>query len=157
MIVYRLGGREHAHKLDGEGAARNGGRWNPPGTALLYTSAQRSLSLCEVLVHFPDLDLFPENYEFITYRISGKFRTWRPQARALPAGWSDPRAFNRDAQKLGDRFHASDALLLRVPSVVVHQEFNYLINPRHVEQHVRIIHREPFKLDERLNIFRGDA
>lgn len=152
MIVYRLGGREHAHKLDGAGAARSGGRWNPPGTALLYTSAHRSLSLCEVLVHFPDMAVFPSDYEWITYRISGSYRTWRPPLSALPTGWSDPRAFSREAQLLGDRFQASDALLMRVPSVVVHQEYNYLINPRHVAKHVRIIRREPFGLDERLNI-----
>ena len=154
MILYRLGGREHAHKMDGAGAARNGGRWNPPGVPLLYTSSHRSLALCEVLVHFPDLEVFPTDYEFITYRVSGRHSVWRPHVRTLPSGWDDPGAVRKEAQELGMRFHGSEDLLLRLPSAVVPHEFNYLINPRHVQEHVRIIRREPFKLDERLNIFR---
>jgi|688.fasta_scaffold15741_8 RES domain-containing protein len=153
MILYRLGGKEHAHKLDGLGAARKGQRWNPKDLPMLYTSTHRSLSFCEVLAHFSELPVFPDTYEIITYEVKGKYKTLRPKVTALPVGWNAPKPYLPVVQEYGREFYNSDALLLRLPSVVMPQEWNYLVNPRHAPKHVQIIHREHFDVDKRFNIF----
>ena len=120
---------------------------------MLYSSEHRSLSFCEVLAHFGELGVLPSIYEFITYELFGTYNTLSPAVKDLPAGWDKPKPYVPEVQEYGRSFYNSDALLLRVPSTVVPQEWNYLINPRFAAAHVRIIHREPFKVDERFDVF----
>ncbi len=155
MILYRLGGTEYADKLDGLGAAKKGQRWNPINVPMLYASEHRSLSFCEVLAHFSEMSVFPSNYEFITYEVDdAALATMRtPDGMDLPAGWNNPKPYVSAVQEYGREFYNSDALLLRLPSVVVPHEWNYLINPRHAPGKVRILDREPFDVDKRFDIF----
>jgi len=71
----------------------------------------------------------------------------------LPEGWNAPKPYLPAVQAYGRECYNSDALLLRLPSVVMPQEWNFMIDPRHATKHVEIIHREPFNVDERFNIF----
>ena len=150
MILYRLGGSKYGASLSGSGRAQ---RWNPTGVPLLYTSEHRSLAFCEVLAHFNELSIFPSNYEFITYEVDSAVVPWEPVIADLPAGWNDPKPYLPRVQAYGQAFHDSDHLLLRVPSVVIPQEWNYLINPRHAQGKVRIVDREQFDVDKRFDIF----
>ena len=56
MIVYRFCHKKYARELSGIGAKLKGGRWNPPGIAVLYTSASISLALLEILANAYSLD-----------------------------------------------------------------------------------------------------
>jgi len=152
MIVFRLSKSAYAKDLSGRGAEISGGRWNSKGTALVYTGQSRALCTTEIAVHTP-LGIIPADYEIISIEIPDSIPIEELAETDLPADW---RSFPHAAgpQEIGDRFvHAGKSAVLKVPSVVVQGEFNYLINPRHEDAiQVRIKEREPFNFDERLFI-----
>jgi RES domain-containing protein len=133
---------------DGEGAKRSGGRWNNIGTTVVYTSATLSLALVETLVHvssglLPAYTAVPIEFEESLVTIL--------EAKDLPASWKDdppPAA----ARAIGDAWVLADkSAALRVPSVVVPVEFNYVLNPKHSDfGRVRIGVAMPFPFDPRL-------
>jgi RES domain-containing protein len=113
---------------DGEGARAVGGRWNSVGVPVVYLSSTLSLALVEVLVHLPAGLLGA--YAAVPVSFDDTHVAALADAD-LPADWRDvpPPA---STQALGDRFVASGrALALRVPSVVVPSESNYVLNPAH--------------------------
>lgn len=126
--------------LDGEGAARFGGRWNSPGRPVVYLAEHPALALVEVLVH---LDLPPEDLpdDYVMLRVALPDDPPPEQAEAT----TEPRA-------AGDAWLARGAVpVLRVPSAVVPQAANLLLNPRHpAAAPAHIAGREPFRFDPRL-------
>lgn len=152
MIVFRLSKSQYAKDLSGRGAEMSGGRWNSKGTALVYTGQSRALCTTEIAVHTP-LGNIPLDYEIISIEIPDEISIFELAGSEIPKDWrSFPHA--HATQEVGDRFviegkHA----VLKVPSVVVQGEYNYLINPRHPDANrIRIILTEPFDFDERLFI-----
>jgi len=140
LIVHRIAKRAFVG-LDGEGARLYGGRWNSPGRAMIYTAANPSLAVLEVLVHL-DLppELMPSDYRLLSIHVPDDAPSRLVQA--LPD----------DTVAMGDAFLAAgEALALRVPSLVVPQETNTLLNPRHPAfAEVRLVGDEPFRFDPRL-------
>lgn len=140
--------------FDGEGARRYGGRFNSPGTPLIYVSSSLSLATLEVLVH---LDRRTALTQFVALPVT--FDTAEVlilEQKALPEGWNGPVPVPA-VQKMGDQWAESKAsLLLRVPSVllpdeVLEYEHNYLINPHHERfSSLKIGPARPLVLDERL-------
>lgn len=134
---------------DGEGARRAAGRWNSAGTAVVYTSATLSLALAETLVHVPGGILpaytaIPIEFDQSLIRVV--------ELNELPSDWAShpPPA---STQAIGDTWVASSiAAILKVPSVVVPVEFNYVINPGHGDfPQIRIGTPMPFPFDQRLS------
>jgi RES domain-containing protein len=133
---------------DGEGARRTGGRWNSAGTAVVYTSATLSLALVEALVHLPS-GVLPA-FVAVPLEIDDSLVTVL-EAKDLPGDWRrDPAPPSTRA--VGDAWVvASASAALRVPSVVVPMEFNYVLNPRHPDfARVVIGAAMPFPFDPRL-------
>lgn len=141
MLVYRIC-RDIYHSLDGEGARLFGGRWNGSGHSVVYASEHISLCVLEQLVHL-DVDLIPNNWIVVTIEIPDK--CLGEKVDALPETTTAMRQF-------GDLWVSEKrSLLLVVPSVVVPQENNILINPHHPEMKgVKVKNISPFKLDWRL-------
>ncbi len=115
---------------DGEGAKRSGGRWNSIGTAVVYASAALSLSLTETLVHIPAGVLPAYTAIPITFDDS-LVSVLYPED--VPTDWSrDPPPAS--TQAIGDAWvSGARSAVLRVPSVVVPVEFNYMFNPSHAD------------------------
>lgn len=152
MKLYRLGGAVYAHRLDGAGAAIRGARWNPPTVPMIYTAGSRALALLEVLAHFADHRVLPDDTVVVTYELMGRKGVRYPARRALPAGWDRKGPpYSRAAQAYGAAFIASPNVALRVPSAIVPTEWNYLLNPRTLSGRVRIVSVEPFVLDARIS------
>jgi len=150
MIVFRLSKLKFANDLSGKGAEKSGGRWNSKGTALVYTSASRALCTTEIAVHTP-LGNLPPDYKLISIEIPDEIQIQELAAEDLPGDWkSIPHA--HATQEIGDRFISEGIFpVLKVPSVVVQDEFNYLINPAHAKSHqIRIKAIEAFNFDERM-------
>jgi RES domain-containing protein len=129
--AYRICQRRLAKTaFSGEGARLYGGRWNNPGTRLIYLAGSVALAQLEVLVHLESDEILHEKYVVIPVKIRPRDISILPPEQ-LPRNWRAMRA-PVSTRKLGDDWtRSNDSLVLRVPSVVVPQEWNYLINPAH--------------------------
>ncbi len=150
MKVFRLSKQKYANDLSGSGAGLTGGRWNRIGTKLLYTSDSRALCTAEIAVHTP-IVILPNNYYLITIEIPDLVEIFKPDTSSLPDDWkSFPHS--EITQLIGEEFISkSRFLVIKVPSAVVHGDFNYLINPLHEDfDKIRIMVKEKFTFDGRL-------
>lgn len=131
MVVWRLALKKHAAP-DGEGARRYGGRWNKSGTPVVYTSGTLSLAALEYLVHV-DSDILPDGLVSIRATIPDSLKIELLETSNLPVEWKD-RIIPVGLQQLGtDWANNGKSAVLKVPSVVIEHEFNYVLNPRHPE------------------------
>ena len=152
MIVFRLSKSRYSTDLSGKGAEKAGGRWNSKGVAMIYTSASRALCMAEVAVHMP-LGIVPADYVLASIEIPDN-SIMEISMQELPADWQ-ALPHPDSTQKLGDKFiREGKYLALKVPSVVVQGEYNFLVNPKHEAiKEVRVKHTEPFMFDKRLFTF----
>jgi RES domain-containing protein len=149
MRVWRIA-RQIYNPLDGEGPRRIGGRWNSPGRPVVYAASHLSLSIVEVLVH-TDPDLIPDDLTAFEIDVPADATIASVGAGDLPAHWAD--IPNHPAcRELGDAWlQRGEHPLLAVPSAVVPEELNYLINPAHpAAAGLRVVQSRPFVFDPRL-------
>lgn len=149
MIVFRLSKSRYSKDLSGKGAELSGGRWNSKGTPLVYTSDSRALCTTEIAVHTP-LGNLPIDFCIITLEIPDSSIFSFP-LNQLPDNWTEfPHL--KSTQSIGDKFVVdAEALVLKVPSAVVQGDFNYLINPKHLQMaQVKILAVDVFSFYERL-------
>lgn len=136
--------------LSVEGARRWGGRWNPAGTGVLYTSATPELTLLEQLVHLPTLPYHDlPQLCLLTIQLPEAPRMLAPDE--LPANWRDEADFTANHKHLDAWLRQPDVLAIGVPSAVVPESANYLIHPLHPAfPQVRVVQTKPFNVDPRL-------
>lgn len=149
ITAWRITKRRHAREaFTGAGAKKYGGRWNSPGTALVYTSATQSLALLEILVHLETPALVHE-YVSISVAIDGQLIQHLDRSR-LPRNWRmEP--IPAQVRNIGDEWVKNmSSVVLEVPSVLVPAESNFLLNPVHPD-FSRLVVGEPvrFAFDER--------
>lgn len=149
MKIWRLCRKKHA-AFDGEGARAAGGRWNRRGTAVVYTSATLSLAVLEYFVNLP-VAAAPPDLVAVSAELPADIPMSSLDASDLPRGWRKYPALDALAD-LGTRWvEEGKTAILAVPSAVVPQERNYLLNPAH--QRFREIwpgKPEPLSLDSRM-------
>ncbi len=116
--------------FSGEGARKYGGRWNSPGRPLVYLGGSRALCALELLVHLTSPGSRRKPYCFMEATFpANEILTLSP--RDLPENWREsPTA--KETRRLGDHWLTKgEFLALQVPSVLVPEEWNFLINPSH--------------------------
>jgi RES domain-containing protein len=148
MITWRLNGSDRVAVDEHQG--RSGGRWHSAGRPLLYTADSSALAVAEFLVH---LTSAPAPLTMAMLVVPDTLPTDRLTAEELPGDWRSPS--HRDCCQTGDRWLAlpveERAAILRVPSAVVPQQENWLIDPRHPHAaFVSVKAADPFTLDVRL-------
>jgi RES domain-containing protein len=141
-----------ADDLSGEGAKTTGGRWNAVGDPIVYTSETQALACLETLVHLNAGGL-PLNRYLVSVTIPDPVwaaaRTETPGS--LPVGWdADPAG--RASLRFGTAWiRSGGSALLRVPSVIVTDEYNVLINPLHTDSRaIRAVKVRKWLYDPRL-------
>ncbi len=150
MIVYRISKTKNIKDLSGTGARIFGGRWNNKGVSIIYTSETRALATLEYLVHVP-LSLMPTDLSLASIEIPDSIVPKNIFISKLPKRWRDYPAPSRLATIGSDWVVSNETLLLSVPSAIVKDEFNILLNPAHEEmKRVKIANVEKYRLDERL-------
>jgi RES domain-containing protein len=132
-VAWRLVPREYSvpphHAYSGEGARKSGGRWNDPGTAIVYTSATVSLAVLEILVNAKQKQVL---LDFVAVRISfpdADIEVVDPTA--LVQDWT---SFEGSAalREFGTDWVSSRRTpVLSVPSAVIPLERNFLFNSEH--------------------------
>lgn len=149
MQVWRVCKRRHA-AFDGEGARLAGGRWNRPGTAVVYTSETLSLAALELLAHC-DPSLLPSDLVAIGAELPEGLAPERLDAASLPRNWRHYPAPDALGHIGTDWVRGLSSVALSVPSVVVPRERNVLLNPAHADfRAIRLGRPEPFSFDSRL-------
>jgi RES domain-containing protein len=140
-------GSKPADAFSGEGARLFGGRWNSPGSRLVYTADFRSLAILEVLAHLTKSS--PLN-NYVLYLVECDDSLVQTLSD-LPSGWnSEPPTVA--SQSVGDAWvRSATHPVLSVPSAIVPEERNYLVNPAHPD-FPRIVIGKPaaLRIDPRL-------
>jgi RES domain-containing protein len=147
--AWRIVKTSHADRaFTGEGAQRTGGRWNSAGVAVVYASEHKSLAVLEMLVH---LDL-QDAAHYLTFRLDfDEALTERCPPGRLPSGWREEMPA-RATRRLGDAWvREGRSAVLAVPSAIIPEELNYLLNPAHADfRKIAIGKPVPFTFDPRL-------
>ncbi len=120
-----------AHDLSGAGAKATGGRWNKKDAPVVYTSETRALACLETVVHLNAGGL-PLNRYLVEVMILDDVwaKAWRENSTSLAIGW-DAEPAGWASIDFGTKWlQSGDSALLVVPSVIVPEEFNVLINPQ---------------------------
>jgi RES domain-containing protein len=151
LTLWRLSPAYHAAKaMSGEGAYRRGGRWNPPGIRVVYCADSRSLAVVEVLANVKSQALLADQaWVLIPVEVPADLVE---KPIRVPDSWRDT-PYTSASQAFGATWtQAQRSVALRVPSVTVPGEFNYLLNPLHPAfSRVKVGKPEPFFFDHRLS------
>lgn len=151
MKVFRIAKKTYIRDLTGIGAKRYGGRWNPKGTAILYTSEHRSLATLEMLVNNSMLTI-PRDLALLTLKIPASINPHQIGLDDLPSNWRNSPA-PLLLSETGAKWVASDkSVILKVPSAIIPEEQNILINPLHPDfKKISIENVSDFTLDSRFS------
>lgn len=141
--------RHAAAAFSGYAARMFGGRWNNPGTAVVYSAGTESLAILEMLVHLQARELM-HRYVIFDLEFDSSL-VIKVETSALPKSWRKappPAALRR----LGDEWVSSGrSAVLQLPSAIVPNEWNFLINPAHSDfQKIAIGPKRTIAFDVRL-------
>ena len=152
MELYRITQEKYTNDLSGNGARIYGGRWNSEGLFAVYTSSSRALALLETLAHTPAKFLSDKKYILVTLSLPDTIKSEEIDRTKLSTGWDAPDT-RPLTKKLGDKYlRSKTSLLLVVPSVLIPEENNYLLNPLHSDlKKIKLINKRRIDFDARVS------
>lgn len=153
MIVFRIEREKYlTTTLTGIGASMTEGyRWNSLNTKIVYTADSRALALLEVSVHLDLSEDLPSDRFYVEIEIPDHITIQEVRLEDLPEDWnSKPPVLI--TQIIGDDFtYYNESAILKVPSSIVPQEFNFLINPNHPDaSKIKVVSITRMAFDSRL-------
>ncbi|HMR83284.1 MAG TPA: RES family NAD+ phosphorylase, partial [Niabella sp.] len=135
--------------LTGQGAFLYGGRWNSKGQYAVYAAEHISLAVLEIAVNYDrtQTPLLPSFHLAEIYVPDHNII--EIEQLALKQNWSSDMDYT---QYIGDQFLQSKSeLALKIPSVVIPEESNFLLNPTHTDfKKISIENSREYGLDNRL-------
>lgn len=147
MLVYRITLEKHSHSLVASG---NPARWNSKDVEVLYTASSRALACLENVVHRSSIGL-EGSFRTMVIEIPDSLEITVVQQKSLPADW---RLFENYSvtQNLGNAWIMNNkTAVLQVPSAIVAEENNYLLNPAHLDfKKIKLVRTELFEFDPRI-------
>lgn len=149
MLVYRISSPKYAGDLSGNGAKLYGGRWNEKGTPVVYFASSRAMAMMELLVHLRPEDLNRE-YAILVYEVPDD-KIYKVDTELLPLDWKTDERKPALAKWCKRFIDDGEFLLMQVPSVLVEEESNYVLNPLHADAaKVKLVSQRLFTFDHRL-------
>ena len=129
MILWRVSNYE---TLDGVGGLYVSGRWHTKGHPVIYCTLNPATALLETLVHIEiDSEDRPERFQVLRIEGPDTLSIEKIESGALSLDWAEDFTFT---QNIGHRWLSEGrSLLLQVPSVLVPETWNVLVNPQHAE------------------------
>jgi RES domain-containing protein len=146
MEVFRISAEKWANTLSGSGRAA---RWNSNGVFVCYAGSSRALSCLEMLVHLTGEQMQSE-YKLAVIEIPESVEIEKAGV-FYNDDWTEFENYYQ-SQEVGDEWAKSlRTCVLRVPSAIIKNEYNYLINPQHADfKLINISRIEDFDFDMRL-------
>ncbi|MEA5425291.1 RES family NAD+ phosphorylase [Arcicella lustrica] len=146
MRVFRLTKSKFASDLSGEGSKLYGGRWNHKGIPCLYLGSSRAMCVLEFSVHVKKEEI-PDDLVFVEV-ILPKCEIFKLTKENLPEDWFNQRI----SMEIGSNILKENKyLVFQVPSAIIPDEFNYVLNPLHSDfSKVKIKSTVAYHLDERI-------
>ncbi|VAX35267.1 hypothetical protein MNBD_UNCLBAC01-1725 [hydrothermal vent metagenome] len=146
LKTYRIIKKEFLKAPHGEGAFKFGGRWNNSGEVVVYSSETKALATLEILVNIQ----IAKNLKFymVSIHIPNNISKETIHLNSLPKKW---RIYPSITVSIGSQWIKNTAsCVLKVPSSIIPDEFNYLINPNHKDyKKIKFLEPEKFCFDER--------
>lgn len=131
ITAWRIVKAKHKKRaFDGEGARIAGGRWNKIGIPMIYTADSLALAALETIVHLPKQELLKKIFSSIPVEFdAGLVITLNPAD--IPKDW-DSFPPPESTQNISSEWALKKrSVVLKAPSTVIREEFNYLVNPAH--------------------------
>lgn len=147
--LWRIARRPYALDAHGIGARDTGGRWNSVGTAIIYAGRTIAIAALEKFVHLSGV--IPADLVLVRVDLPDNHSAETPALADLPHGWDALRPVPASMQ-FGSKWAAEKrSLVLYVPSVILREEMNGVINPQHPEfAGVRMQIERGFNYDPRM-------
>lgn len=145
LLLFKICLTEYADKLVASGRA---GRWNRDGEPMIYTASTMALACLENLVHRSGASLRAD-FSVLTIFVPPGIATTNITDKKLPLNWEKKPDITRNA---GSKWlRKRESAILKVPSAIIHAEYNYLLNPLDPNfGEIKIIFTQPLNFDKRL-------
>lgn len=147
MLVYRVSKTQYANDLNGTGAKLFGGRWNHIDTPCIYTAESRSLAVLEYSVNI-NVEFIPRALSICIFEIDeNSIKEIKP--KKLPGDWQEiPAPYS--TKDFGTKLLQKGTAIIKIPSIVIKDEFNYILNPNYLDKNFKLIEIKDFVYDLRV-------
>lgn len=148
MEVFKICKEKYSHSLNASGASN---RWNKKDEFVIYTGSSRSLSTLEMVAHKSYINI-SRQYKLLIILITDESSVKGIDIKDLPENWKSIEAYV-ELQEIGSKwYHSNESLVLMVPSAIIPQEYNYIINTKHTlfATHIILQDVDDFTWDNRL-------
>ncbi len=148
MEVFKICREKYSHSLIASGASN---RWNKKDEFVIYTGSSRSLSTLEMVAHRSYINISSQ-YKLLIILITDESLIKELDISDLPENWKSIEAYV-ELQEIGSKwYHSNESLVLKVPSAIIPQEYNYIINTKHplFTTHIILQDIDDFEWDNRL-------
>lgn len=153
-VVWRIARRPHALDRLGIGARQDGGRWNSPGTSVIYAGRTIAIAALEKFVHLAGIA--PPDLVLVRVELPDDDSAEQPERADLPADWDLVPAAPGSTEFGTTWVRENRSLVLYAPSVLVPEERNAVLNPDHPEfAAVKMFIERDFHYDPRMYLRRG--
>lgn len=147
MVLWRI---SNYATLDGVGGLFASARWHTQGHRIVYLAETPAGALTEILVHLElDLENLPTSYKLLKAEAPGNLSIRTISVSELAADWKERVVISRT---IGDEWlSANKYAVLRVPSAIIPETFNVLLNPQHPEAaRIKILWHQEYPWDQSL-------
>jgi len=146
MFLWRISNHEG---LDGRGGLLASARWHTQGRPIVYLAMSPAGALVEVLVNLElDAARLPRSYTLLKVEAPDDIPMMRVEPASLPEGWRTDPAISR--ARGDDWLAGGESALLEVPSAMLPDTFNVLLNPAHADAaHIRVVSQLAYPYDRR--------
>ncbi len=151
MRVWRICRKPHSNDaLNGRGGLFASGRWHTKGRRVVYSSGTLSLATLELLVNV-DHDLMPFDFVQIEIKIPDHCEVERINQNKFSSDWRSYSSPEKLQQRGNTWLEEERTPVLEVPSAVIPEEANFLLNPAHPDaKKITIVSASDFQFDPRL-------
>lgn len=151
MIIYRI---SNFVELDGAGGLLSDGRWHREGVEIIYTSEHQALCLLEWIANKNKTSTtIPHQYQRIDIQFRNDILVKEINEADLGIGWQANKELTQS--KGMEWLESNSTLFLKVPSSLIHDAYNYLINPKHQDIERLASSYKTMAVDDRL-IYKKD-